>query len=202
MQKNLTLSNNGNLIGFEQRLTISTSLIQRVESSNADAYFYFMCGKQAYFDKRFETAIDYFNKVESYFENLPIYERFNFKSGKRVPFEEHINSLLLIGNVNFSLERYENAIHYYSKCIDLDITAQDALRNRAVCYMNDQKFSLALNDLNKIIKFKEFCPEIHRYIAYCYQGLKDFQKSKIHFSISASQGDEESLNIINNKNGR
>jgi len=202
MQKNLTLSSNSNLIGFEQRLTISSSLIQRVESYNADAYFHFMCGKLAYFDKRFVPAIDYFNKVESYFESLPINQRFDFKSGKRVPFEEHINSLMLRGNANFSLKRYEEAISDYSKCIELDNTTQDAFRNRAVCYMNNQKFSLALNDLNQITKIKEFCPEIHRYIAYCYQELEDFPKSQFHFSISASQGDEESLKIINNRNGR
>src|SRR5690554_132627 len=159
MPKNLPQVSNTSLIGIEQRLSICSSLLQRLESDNEEVYFFFMCGKQALFDNRLKTAIESFDKVVLHFENTSIEKRFVIKLGKKIPYDEYLNSFLLRGNAYYSLKEFDNALEDYSKCIEIDSSAFTAYRNRAVCYMNQNQFHNAIADLLAITQVKEFCPE-------------------------------------------
>lgn len=200
MPKNLPQVSNKKLIGFELRISISSLLLERIESNNEDVYFNFMCGKQALIDNRFKTAIDYFDKVIIYFENKPIDSRYMMKLGRKTPYDEYINSFLLRGNANYSLKDNDKALEDYSRCIAIDNSVNTAYRNRAVCYMNQRQFDRAIFDLLQITTNTEFCPEIHRYLGYSYQYIGDPDKSRLHFSISETQGNEESNKLITNPN--
>ena len=198
MEKNLPQIKNFSLVGFGQRLTIVDSLLQRIETDDEEIYFNFRCGKQALIDDRYSEAIQYFNTVISLVENNSLYKGFKFDLGKRIPVDEYINSYLLRGNIFFKLVDTDSAIVDYSKCIELDSSNSSSFRNRAICFLKNNQFIEALEDLMKITKMKEFCPEIYRLIAYCYHFQKQFEKARIHFKISASQKDKESQKIIDN----
>lgn len=196
MKKNLPQKSNRNLSGFEQRLTIGSELLNQEESNNDEVYFHFMCGKNALFENRVYAAIEYFNKVITYFENISADKRFIMKLGRKVPYDEYVNSLLLRGNANYSLQNENLAIKDYSKCIVADNSNIGAYRNRAICYMNTNLIDYAIKDFSVIVKLKEYCPEIHRYLGYCYEKIKDKNNSKLHFSIAADQGDKESIKTL------
>ena len=200
MKKNLPQKSNSNLSSFEQRLTIGSELLSQEELNNEEVYFHFMCGKNALFENRVYASIEYFNKVINYFENISTDKRFIMKLGRKVPYDEYVNSLLLRGNANYSLQNDNLAIKDYSKCIAIDNSNIGAYRNRAICYMNTNLIDFAIKDLSVIVRLKEYCPEIHRYLGYCYEIIKDIKNSKLHFSIAENQGDNESVKkIINDK---
>ncbi len=196
MKKNLPQKSNRNLSGFEQRLTIGSELLNQEELNNEEVYFHFMCGKNALFENRVYEAIEYFNKVISYFENISADKRFIMILGRKVPYDEYINSLLLRGNANYSLQNDNLAIKDYTKCIAADNSNIGAYRNRAICYMHTNLIDYAIKDLSVIAKIKEYCPEIHRYLGYCYEKIKDKNNSKLHFSTAADQGDKESIKTL------
>jgi len=198
MTKSLQKIKKSELVGFEHRLSLSSNLINRIEFDDEKVYFQFMCGKQAVSDGRLIDALEYFNNVIRIFSELPLEKRYFYKLGRKIPFDEYVNSFLLRGNSYYSLALNDKAISDYSSCIEIDYTIDAAYRNRAVLYINLQLHNEAINDLMVIANRKEFCPEIHRFLGIAYSKLGDYNSAKKHFKISSSQGDVESQNHINN----
>lgn len=187
MKRNLPQISNTGLESFEQRLNIGAELINRNETDNEELYFYFMCGKRAYYDERNNDAKIYFDKVINHFNESNSYDWFKIKLGKKVPYDELINSLLLRGNLSHLNNCLEEAIDDYSNCINLDHSYIIAYRNRAICHIQRRNFLLAIKDLEYIIKIKEFYPEIYQLLSDCYKNIYDKNKSEYYHQFFLSQ---------------
>jgi tetratricopeptide (TPR) repeat protein len=83
-----------------------------------------------------------FNQAKSYLEKaLKIHP--NYK-----------NAWLILGNANYFLKNYEDAISDYKRALDLDPSYVDANKNLAIAYRDAGKyFGEKKNDLNKAIKY-------------------------------------------------
>lgn len=183
-------------VSLFQKLTIANDLIQRNQLGNEDLYFHFVCGRQAYYDKRFDDSIEEFTKVISYFHNKPN-ERMSIKGGLLVPVDELINSYLCRGITYFTIGNYSESESDFESCLKLDAYFLPALRNLSVCFLNQGKGDMAVNYLTTFLSIKEFCPEETRFMGHGYRQMGLLSKARIYYKMAADLGDQESAQILN-----
>jgi tetratricopeptide (TPR) repeat protein len=177
------------------KLMIAGDLVQRNELGNEDLYFQFVCGRQAYYDKRFDQSILAFTKVISYFHDRPD-QRMSIKNGLLVPADELINSFLCRGISYFAINEYTKSESDFESCLQLDSDFLPALRNVSVSLLSQEKGEKAIGYLAKFLRMKEFCPEETRFMGHCYRQIGELNRAKIYYKMAADLGDRESTQIL------
>ena len=103
-----------------------------LEKPTAEDIYY--RGTGAYYAKKYEVAILYFDRAISM--NKEFYSRAHNKRGQ----------------CNFKLKKYEEARIDYDKAIEKSPQFGEAFNNRGELFLELKKYDQALNDLNKTIK--------------------------------------------------
>lgn len=112
-----------------------------------------------------------------------------------------------LAKIYFINKRYDNAAHNYEMAYQTtfdDRLKTELIFKKASCYMLDSKFRLAIFELSNIAdsadiqlnKRKDF------YLAVCYWGLEEFEKSKAYFLKNLSDDrkkDKESIILLFSK---
>ena len=136
--------------------------------SKADDYF--KKGNNAYNDKEYSKAVEYYEtsiefnpdndlaylnnadayyKLEKYNSALEYYNKYIEKTGN---IEDY--TYFRIAYCNDELKNYDKAIEYYNKAIELDDKDAAAYNNRALIYKNKKEYELALDNFNKAIELQ------------------------------------------------
>lgn len=95
----------------------------------------------------------------------------------------------LIGMEYLFLEQFENALTYFKKCIDTDITDYAALHNVIYCFDFLDKNLEAIDFLNSYLDKNPYCEVAWHQLGRQYFGIKDYKKANTAFDFAIISDD-------------
>ena len=95
----------------------------------------------------------------------------------------------LIGMEYLFLDQFENAIVYFKKCVDVDITDYSALHNIIYCYDFLDKNREAIDFLNTYLDLNPYCEVAWHQLGRQYFALKEYNKASTAFDFAIISDD-------------
>lgn len=95
----------------------------------------------------------------------------------------------LIGMEYLFLEQFENAITYFKKCLELDISDYSALHNIIYCFEFLNKNEEAIDFLNTYLDLDPYCEVAWHQLGRQYFAIKDYKKANTAFDFAIISDD-------------
>jgi len=128
------------------------------KSDSNDAIFYLEKGNSCFNSKKFEEAIENYNKTIALNPNVS-------------------TVYVLRGNAYASLKKHEEAIEDYDKAADLDPNNPKIYSYRGYAYAELEKYEEAIKDFNEAIKLGQNDPKIYYNRGSAYGGLEKYEEA-------------------------
>jgi len=95
----------------------------------------------------------------------------------------------LIGMEYLFLDQFENALIYFKKCIDIDITDYSALHNVIYCFDFLDKNQEAIDFLNAYLDINPYCEVAWHQLGRQYVALNEYKKANTAFDFAIISDD-------------
>ncbi|MBO3116177.1 tetratricopeptide repeat protein [Winogradskyella sp. DF17] len=103
--------------------------------------------------------------------------------------EDNSDLYALVGMEFLFLDDFQNAIIYFKKCIETDMTDYGALHNIVYCYDFLNKNSEAIEYLNWFIDSNPYCEVAWHQLGRQYFAIKDYEKANAAFDFAIISDD-------------
>ena len=178
-----------------------------IDRNNMDAEAFELRGLSHYHLQRLEDAVNDFNQAFrlSGKEDILLHRgialtKMGFYDDALLDLEKllksndkHAAAMAARGDVMLALRRFQPAIHWYDKAIDLKETDAYAWCNRGIANMHLENFEAALIDFDWAIQL-EANSRMYLNIAYCYYEMGETELAKKH-GILAMKADPDNTEV-------
>ena len=103
--------------------------------------------------------------------------------------EDDSDLYALIGMEYLFLDQFENAITYFKKCLEADLTDYSALHNIIYCYDFLDKNTEAIDYLNSYLDLNPYCEVAWHQLGRQYFAIKDYKKANTAFDFAIISDD-------------
>ncbi|MEM9679180.1 MAG: tetratricopeptide repeat protein [Bacteroidota bacterium] len=103
--------------------------------------------------------------------------------------EDDSDLYALIGMEYLFLDQFENAIIYFKKCLEADLTDYSALHNVVYCYDFLNQNEAAIDYLNSYLDLNPYCEVAWHQLGRQYFAIKDYNKANTAFDFAIISDD-------------